>query len=115
MNCRGPKPRATILQRALDSRFRRDGGFMRTHATPVMALMGVMAIAPAVSSPQQPPGKAWTQEEMFRRNVGTREDQRTQFPPHKIVGNLYYVGTRSLASFLVATSQGLILINTNYE
>ena len=56
-----------------------------------------------------------TQEEMFRRNVGSREDQRTQFPPHRIVGNLYYVGTNSLAAFLVATPEGHILINTNWE
>jgi metallo-beta-lactamase class B len=55
------------------------------------------------------------QEAMFRRNVGTPEQQRTQFPPHKIVGNLYYVGTQSLASFLVATPEGHILINTDWE
>jgi metallo-beta-lactamase class B len=55
------------------------------------------------------------QEAMFRRNVGTSEQQRAQFPPHKIVGNLYYVGSESLASFLVATPQGHILINTNWE
>jgi len=55
------------------------------------------------------------QEAMFRRNVGTREQQRAQFPPHKIAGNLYYVGSESLASFLVATPEGHILINTNWE
>jgi metallo-beta-lactamase class B len=59
--------------------------------------------------------KVWTPEELFRRNIGTREDQDTAFPPHKIVGNLYYVGTRSLGSFLIATPQGLILINSDYE
>jgi metallo-beta-lactamase class B len=52
---------------------------------------------------------------MFRRNVGSPEEQRAQFPPHKIVGNLYYVGSRSLASFLIATPDGHILINTNWE
>lgn len=55
------------------------------------------------------------QEAMFRRNVGSPEEQRAQFPPHKIVGNLYYVGSRSLASFLIATPDGHILINTNWE
>ena len=55
------------------------------------------------------------QEAMFRRNVGSSEAQRAQFPPHKIVGNLYYVGTQSLASFLVATPEGHILINTDWE
>lgn len=55
------------------------------------------------------------QEAMFRRNVGTAEQQRAQFPAHKVVGNLYYVGSQSLASFLIATPEGHILINTNYE
>jgi len=55
------------------------------------------------------------QEAMFRRNVGTSEQQRAQFPPHKIAGNLYYVGSQSLASFLIATPEGHILINSNWE
>lgn len=63
---------------------------------------------------QQPP-RVWTAAELFTRNVGTTEQQNKQFPPHKIIGNLYYVGTETLASFLVTTSQGHILINTDYE
>lgn len=55
------------------------------------------------------------QEAMFRRNVGNAEQQRAQFPPHKIVGNLYYIGSQSLASFLIATPEGHILINSNWE
>jgi metallo-beta-lactamase class B len=55
------------------------------------------------------------QQAMFRRNVGSAEEQRAQFPPHKIAGNLYYVGSQSLAAFLVATPEGHILINTNWE
>lgn len=55
------------------------------------------------------------QQVMFRRNVGTSEQQRAQFPPHRIAGNLYYVGSQSLASFLIATPEGHILINTNWE
>src|SRR6266403_2010188 len=48
-------------------------------------------------------------------NMGTSEDQTTQFPPHKIIGNIYYVGTRTLSSFLIVTPQGNILINSTYE
>ncbi len=59
--------------------------------------------------------KVWTAEEMFRRNIGTPEQLNAQFPPHKIIGNLYYVGTESLGSFLVSTPEGLILINSDYE
>lgn len=82
----------------------------------IIGLAGLTTIALAAApEAQQTAAKVWTQEEMFRRNVGTREEQRAQFPPHRIIGNLYYVGTRSLASFLVSTPQGLILINTNYE
>jgi metallo-beta-lactamase class B len=96
---------------------------MRTRIVGCSRWIGVIAIGLAAgkagtnldAAGQQPPGKVWTQEEMFRRNVGTKDDQVGQFPPHKVIGNLYYVGTRSLASFLVATPQGLILINTNYE
>ncbi len=63
----------------------------------------------------QQPKKVWTAEEMFRRNIGTPEQLNAQFPPHKIIGNLYYVGTESLGSFLVSTPEGLILINSDYE
>jgi metallo-beta-lactamase class B len=35
------------------------------------------------------------------------------FPPHRIAGNLYYVGSKDLASFLITTPRGHILINSN--
>jgi len=60
-------------------------------------------------------GKVWTAAELFTRNIGTKEDQDTAFPPHKIIGNLYYVGTRSLGTFLIVTPQGDILIYSDYE
>jgi metallo-beta-lactamase class B len=37
------------------------------------------------------------------------------FPPIRIVGNLYYVGDTDLASFLLVTPKGDILINTGFE
>ena len=43
------------------------------------------------------------------------KDWTEPFPPHKIAGNLYYVGSKDLASYLVATSEGLILINSSLE
>jgi len=69
----------------------------------------------AGAAAQQPAGRVWTQQEVFRRNVGSREEQTTAFTPHKVVANIYYIGTRSLASFLVTTPQGHILINSSYE
>jgi metallo-beta-lactamase class B len=60
-------------------------------------------------------GRKYTPRSILARNMGTPEDQTTQFPPHKIIGNLYYVGTRTLSSFLIVTPQGDILINSTYE
>jgi len=37
------------------------------------------------------------------------------FPPHKIVGNVYYVGTKTLSSFLIVARQGNILVDSTYE
>jgi metallo-beta-lactamase class B len=60
-------------------------------------------------------GRTFTPRSILARNMGTPEDQMAQFPPHKIIGNLYYVGTRTLSSFLIVTPQGNILINSTYE
>lgn len=37
------------------------------------------------------------------------------FPPFRIAGNLYYVGTDDLASYLIVTPKGNILINSDLE
>lgn len=37
------------------------------------------------------------------------------FPAFRIAGNLYYVGSEDLASYLVATPDGLILINSSFD
>src|SRR5215470_5772187 len=42
-------------------------------------------------------------------------DWTEPFPPFKIGGNLYYVGSRGLANYLVTTPQGHILINSDLE
>ena len=36
-------------------------------------------------------------------------------PPHRVISNVYYVGTNYLASFLITTPQGHILINPDFE
>jgi metallo-beta-lactamase class B len=60
-------------------------------------------------------GQTYTPRSILARNMGTPEDQTTQFPPHKVIGNVYYVGTRTLSSFLITTPQGHILLDTTYE
>jgi metallo-beta-lactamase class B len=88
---------------------------------PVAWFAAAVAIGPAAAqqAPDHPEvtihGRSYTPRSILARNMGAPEDETTAFPPHKIVGNLYYVGTRSLSSFLVVTSQGNILINSTYE
>ena len=42
-------------------------------------------------------------------------DWTEPFPPFCIAGNLYYVGSKGLANFLITTPQGNILINSDLE
>src|SRR5689334_1883201 len=37
------------------------------------------------------------------------------FPAHKVAGNTYYVGSKALATYLITTPEGLILINSSFE
>jgi metallo-beta-lactamase class B len=84
----------------------------------------ILASAHIVQAQGQPPpdhpavtvrGQTYTPRAILTRNMGTPEDQSTAFPPHKIIGNIYYVGTITLTSFLIVTPQGHILINSTYE
>jgi metallo-beta-lactamase class B len=42
----------------------------------------------------------------------TKEEWSKPYPPFRIVGNLYYVGTYDLSCYLITTRKGNILINT---
>lgn len=44
-----------------------------------------------------------------------KDEWRTPFPAHRVVGNVYYVGTYDLACFLITTPKGNILINTGVD
>src|SRR5471032_3348016 len=60
-------------------------------------------------------GQTYTPRSVLARNMGTADDQTAQFPPHKIIGNIYYVGTKTLSSFLIVTPDGNILLDSTYE
>jgi metallo-beta-lactamase class B len=42
-------------------------------------------------------------------------DWSEPFPAHRMIGNIYYVGSRGLASYLITTPAGHILINSNLK
>ena len=68
-----------------------------------------LGIAPlAAQIPQTP-------EDLIARNLGPRDQVNKAFPPHKIIGNVYYVGSQALGTFLITTPEGNILINSDYE
>src|ERR1041385_3985433 len=37
------------------------------------------------------------------------------FPAHRVIGNTYYVGSKDLATFLITTPDGHILINSGFD
>lgn len=92
-----------------------------------VALLGVTLLGSASRAtlaqggppPDQPSvtvrGQTYTPRSILSRNMGTDEDQTTAFTPHKVIGNIYYVGTRTLSSYLITTPEGHILINSTYE
>jgi metallo-beta-lactamase class B len=97
-----------------------------TPTTVLASLLGATLLGPGATTslaqnapPDQPAvtvkGVTYTPRSILARNMGTPEDQTTQFPPHKIIGNIYYVGTKTLSSFLIVTPQGNILIDSTYE
>ena len=87
--------------------------------TAVFLLFALMPPAQHAQAPDRPAvtvhDRTYTPRSILERNMGTTADQETAFPPHKIIGNIYYVGTRTLSSFLVVTPQGNILIDSTYE
>jgi len=86
---------------------------MRTKLLVSLIVAAAFGAAPFLIAQQA--DHVWTVAELFTRNIGTAAQQRTAFPPHRIIGNLYYVGTESLSSFVVDTPEGGILIDSTYE
>ena len=52
---------------------------------------------------------------LYRSRRQIPADWTKPFPPFRIAGNLYYVGTEDLAAYLIVTPRGNILINSNLE
>src|SRR5579864_2744690 len=44
-----------------------------------------------------------------------RAEYLAPFPPHPVIGNVYFVGSKGLGIYLVSTPQGHILINAGLE
>ena len=44
-----------------------------------------------------------------------QSDWDEPFPPHRIADQIYYVGSKGLSTYLIATKEGHILINSSFE
>ena len=44
-----------------------------------------------------------------------QRDWNAPFPAHRVIDNIYFVGTEALGTFLVTTAAGHILINSDFE
>jgi metallo-beta-lactamase class B len=42
-------------------------------------------------------------------------DFNKPFPPHRVIDNVYFVGTEALGTFLITTPAGHILVNSDFE
>lgn len=77
----------------LVSRFERD----LVRAVTIAAALLALAAGPGTAAAQSPPD--WTEP----------------FPPFRIAPNVYYVGSKGLANYLITTPKGHILINSDLE
>jgi metallo-beta-lactamase class B len=47
--------------------------------------------------------------------LATQAKADEPFPAHRVIGKVYYVGSKDLASYLITTPEGHILINSGFE
>jgi metallo-beta-lactamase class B len=74
----------------------------------VLVLLAILIAVPRVALAQAPP----------QRGPGGvppgANAMKAPFPPFRIIGNIYYVGSAGLACYIIKTSQGLILLDSGY-
>ena len=74
----------------------------------VLAMTGALILAIGTAAAQQQ-GPAQFSREWYQQFSGAYSDP---IEPFRIVGNIHYVGAANIASYLIATPQGHILIDT---
>lgn len=83
--------------------------------TRLILFVSALALTSGLFAQTSPPSVKFAQGSASQGNavpLGS-PDWSEPFPPHRMIGNVYYVGSRGLASYLITTSAGNILINSN--
>jgi metallo-beta-lactamase class B len=76
-------------------------------------LSGVLAAATLSGVANAQATNATAPAQAAKQNIPP--DWVNPFPAHRVMGNIYYVGSEGLASYLINTPQGNILINSSLE
>jgi metallo-beta-lactamase class B len=97
---------------------------MRTPNFALAVLLGLIfhfghdGITDAQPGPQQQPAQqaaAQAQDKTAATFAQMSAEWTSPFPAHHVIGHIYYVGSKGLASYLITTPQGHILINSSLE
>jgi metallo-beta-lactamase class B len=84
--------------------------------TRVMLLVSTLALAACLfAQANAAPGNAAADSAASRAAAPDSPEWSEPFPAHRMIGNIYYVGSRGLASYLITTPAGHILINSNLK
>lgn len=83
--------------------------------TITLALPIFVTLAVAAQNVTQNTAVPMTPEDLIARNLGPRDHVNDPFPPHRVIGNIYFVGPHALGSYLIVTPAGDILINSDFE
>ena len=84
---------------------------MRTKTRIACILFAGLVVAPLAALSQE----ALRVEDALERSTNGTPEQQSRPLPHKVIGNVYQVGSETLNSFLITTPEGHILINSTYE
>ncbi len=94
-----------------------ESGTMRAKSIVAVAVALIGGLAVGVSSGQEPGNRleAAAKEFAKRQIENSFRSMNRPFEPFRMIGNIYYVGASDVASYLIATPEGHILINSGFE
>jgi metallo-beta-lactamase class B len=90
----------------------RGGGMMQRPTTAVRLFLCALLLMVAKVSVAR---STFAASQAATNLTSSNADWTEPFPPFRIIGNLYYVGSQGLANYLIVTPQGNILINSDTE
>ena len=88
---------------------------MKRRTLAILSSFLLLALILVLNSVRVHPYKSVATDSHGRTRTPVQDDYTVPFPAFRIADNLYYVGSKDSACYLVTTAQGHILINSNVE